>query len=392
MKRSSPGWWLLIGVCCAITRDVAHAQSTPALRALDFVPVDVSRDGSVIAGHTDPPYPEVSTSFVWNSATGTKKEIGLLPSFTGPFPISDVASISADGSAVVGMACTQYWDDTFYGSAAFRWTAETGTVGLDTGWNRATGVSADGSVVVGNAYPTAGFRWTADAGMVLLSDVYRASAVSDDGTTVVGLRQVRGAADRTEAVRWREDEGATRLGTLPGDYGSEATDVSADGSVVVGVSHRQISANQWETRLFRWTAVDGMVDLGRVDPWQPPSVLSWADGSIIATSADGSIIVGNRSVQTGVEPFIWDDAHGIRSLHDALTGLRVDVGGWDLGEVRGISGDGRTFIGYGHDPSGNASGWIVTVPEPAGMLLVVLLAPALLHRHGRRHLTHSGTP
>jgi probable HAF family extracellular repeat protein len=49
----------------------------------------------------------------------------------------------------------------------------------------------------------------------------------------------------------------TWLGTLPGYNRSEASGVSADGSVVVGWAYNAA----WQDRAFRWTAAGGMQDL-----------------------------------------------------------------------------------------------------------------------------------
>ena len=381
MRLLNPTLWHLAAQACAAALSCiasANVVAAPlAVRPLDFRPVDVSADGSVVTGGL------LLESIVWNSATGSRQEIPLIPTFNpdGYFS-SEARGISADGSVVVGTV-QPVFTDGLDAAEAFRWTAATKTTSLGTKvggremYTRASGVSADGSVVVGSSWGRgvnghwdfAAFRWTADSGMIPLSGIHFASAMSDDGTTVVGAwSEAPGSqtAHRSEAVRWSADKGAIRLGTLPGDNISGATDVSADGSVVVGTSYKYWDNDRGfeysDPHLFRWTEAGGMADLGRIAP--------------VAMSADGSVIVGN----CGPEALIWDEAHGIRPLRDATTSLGVDLGGWELESVRGISGDGRTVIGYGHDPSGNASGWIITVPEPAGLLLAMLLAPALLHR------------
>ena len=89
----------------------------------------------------------------------------------------------------------------------------------------ATGVSADGSVVVGSGTPALtvsnreAYRWTAAGGMVGLGDlagsIFSSSArgVSADGTVIVG----RGvSASGTEAYRWTAGSGMVGLGDLPG--------------------------------------------------------------------------------------------------------------------------------------------------------------------------------
>ncbi|MER3474381.1 MAG: hypothetical protein C4335_10200 [Armatimonadota bacterium] len=48
------------------------------------------------------------------------------------------------------------------------------------------------------------------------------------------------------------------LGTLPGGFESRANALSADGSVVVGMSW----VGQFQTRAVRWTPARGLVDLG----------------------------------------------------------------------------------------------------------------------------------
>jgi probable HAF family extracellular repeat protein len=86
-----------------------------------------------------------------------------------------------------------------------------GTLGGD--WSEASGVSADGSVVVGEAENAAGqrraFRWTASGGMEDLNTTYaslltdgstliEANAISPDGRYIVG-RGYNAATGRYEA-------------------------------------------------------------------------------------------------------------------------------------------------------------------------------------------------
>ena len=111
--------------------------------------------------------------------------------------------------------------------------------GRDT--SLATGVSADGSVVVGTSSSLimgeAAFRWTRTGGMVLAFDpathlgvVFdRGFGISGDGSVMVG----KGGFPAVYAVRWSGSNSLLNLGTLPSGVQSRAYGVSADGSTVV---------------------------------------------------------------------------------------------------------------------------------------------------------------
>ena len=83
----------------------------------------------------------------------------------------------------------------------------------------------------------------------------------------------------------------------------------------------------------------------------------------IGVSADGSIIVGSSLgvPQSDRRPAIWDAVNGSRYLVDVLVNelnLGNAMAGWKLNIAKGISGDGRSVIGYGTNPQGNTEGWI----------------------------------
>jgi uncharacterized membrane protein len=126
-----------------------------------------------------------------------------------------------------------------------------------------------------------------------------------------------------EAFRWTSAAGMTGLGDLPGgDFYSKATDISADGSVVVGY---------------------GTSDLVSYSGW---------------------------------EAFYWTADNGMQNLKDVLTNCGLDLTGWRLQAASGVSADGLTIAGNGINPQGYDEAWIATVPEPAtiAMLLIGSLA------------------
>jgi probable HAF family extracellular repeat protein len=158
---------------------------------------DVSGDGSVVVGRGEAA--EGFRAFRWTAATGMVS-LGVAPGDTR----SSARSVSQNGSVVVGAGDRQ----------AVRWTAATGMVGLGdlqagAGTSFATGVSADGSKVVGAASTgpneQEAFLWTAATGMRRLSEVLAeqglelsdwqlsfASDISADGNTIVGSAWLSG--------------------------------------------------------------------------------------------------------------------------------------------------------------------------------------------------------
>ena len=210
----------------------------------------VSADGNVVVGMAlDGAASNQLRAFRWTQAGG----MAGLGTLNGGL-LSFAHDVSADGSVVVGRSA----DGALANAArAFRWTEPTGMVSLGTltgdGLSEAFGVSADGSVVVGSTSgPTVGatteaFRWTQPSGMESLGqinggDTAVAKSVNADGTVVVGTA-FDGASGQFRAFRWSAGSGIQTVEQWLLDNGletvnlvtSSAEDVSADGSVIVGV-------------------------------------------------------------------------------------------------------------------------------------------------------------
>lgn len=280
----------------------------------------ISENGAVVVG--DSPVSEQSpNAFRW--VAGNTPGMELLANN------SEAGDVSADGAVVVGMdLATQH---------AFRWTERTGrvdlgTIGAPSSKSYAHAVSGDGNVVVGSAGSFTdvyagcqhAFRWTEREGVVDLgtlgaSGCSTAWATSGDGSVLVGASDNNVSSYR-HAFRWTKAGGMLDLGTFGGDD-SIASDVSSDGTVVVGAA---ADANQ-NHHAFRWTEKDGMTDLGAI----PGSALSeFSSASAHGVSADGRVVTGFVFTKMGVtRGFRWTQATGMQLVEDWLRDNGVDVAG-----------------------------------------------------------------
>lgn len=265
------------------------------------------------------------------------------------YALHDVGGVSADGTVVVGSV--QRSAGILSG---FVWTQADGfrpVGGLNatplqvTYSFTATGVSANGEVIVGTAgyelfqadSPAVGaraYRWTAADGFVDLgslgSNNSQANGVSGDGLVVIGRAQEFVSGQPViSAMRWTEATGMVSLGRLDGSgtQPADALAASFDGSVIVGQSY---NASTFQPNAFKWTEADGMVALPMLDGgiYTLARAVSW-DGEVIAGSASGS--------DFAIKAVRWVD--GEISLLGGLNGS----GG--ASEAIGISGDGLVIVG-----------------------------------------------
>lgn len=347
----------------------------------------------------------------------------------GGIVLSLAWGVSADGTVVVGQGYTP-------GSAsqAFRWTQQTGMIGLgylpngNSDWisSVAYGVSPDGKTIVGKSHHSTiepeAFGWTDGAGMTGMGTLGNAKpmdseahAASYNASVIVG--RTRTLMTHGEAFRWTPENGMVGLGFLgsdpPGSAGySDARGVSVDGTVIVGHS-----TSSTGSQAFRWTAEGGMVGLGYLPGGSTSKAFGIsADGKVVvgyshvrgagqpfrwdaqngmvslgtlpdgssggtafAASADGSVIVGGSYTA-----FVWDQSHGMRNLADMLTnefGLGSDVSGWVLQSATSISADGTVIVGTGVNPDRENEAWIAIIPEPSSVELSLLPGAMFLYVH-----------
>ncbi len=153
-----------------------------------------------------------------------------------------------------------------------------------------------------------------------------ATDVSSDGSVVVG--RAENASGYWRAFRWTAGGGMEDLGTLGGNS-SWAYGVSSDGSVVVGDSG---------FRAFRWTEGGGMQALGTLG----------GDSQALCVSSDGSVVVGWAQNASGdFRAFRWTASGGMEDLNVTYASLLTD--GSSLMVARALSPDGRYIVGTGYN-------------------------------------------
>lgn len=350
-------FFVLVSLLAAPQVLAVDASFTPLgdLPGGDFysLALDISADGTTVVGVSSSESGDGTwEAFRWTVATGM---VGLNNPGDDPTEISRASSVSADGSVAVGAK-----------DGAFRWTESGGMSFLDDltpgliSASAAWGVSADGSVIAGTGFGPNGmeaFRWTALDGIVglgFLSQTLPDSSgfgLSADGAAVVG-QSMSGPPD-VEAIRWTAQSGTVGLGHLtlvpPGFFYALGWGISADGNTVVGQA-RTVDFEE----AFRWTEETGMISL---DPMRGTTFYSVAED----VSADGSIIVG---IGEGLRAMVWDVNHGMRDIQNLLEDEHgLNLGDWVLRHAYGVSDDGTSIVGLGMNPNGDWEAWLVTLPR-----------------------------
>jgi probable HAF family extracellular repeat protein len=247
------------------------------------------------------------------AAQATFTPLPLQPN-TGP---AEPTGISYDGSVIVG-----HWY-RYGGREAVAWTPEGIHPFTALGSAFCNGVSGDGQTLVGsirNVSLPPGYwyaiQWTLSGSMQNLGTLATSNpmasseslAANFDGRVIVGASTSNSGYQ--QPFRWTPDTGMVGLGHLfATPTHARAVGVSGSGDVVIGWMSGWNPVGGNRTKAFRWRPQDGLTDLSNL--LNDPNV----DAEATAVSADGSTIVGSSaSLTSGLTPFVWREATGMLQL------------------------------------------------------------------------------
>jgi uncharacterized membrane protein len=188
-----------------------------------------TNDGATVVGRG-------SGTWVW---TPGNDPVNIPPQAGGSY--ANVSAINSDATAIVGSGNGGPAGGSSYG--AFLWTTAGGTqsLGLFPGDipTFASGVSNDGSIVVGSSVTGAGWQWTEAGGMIVMEN-FTPSGISLDGSLIVGKGLLGDSS--TGAAVWSEELGTVSIYDLLTGQGIDLTDwtlssvsaISDDGTALIG--------------------------------------------------------------------------------------------------------------------------------------------------------------
>ena len=279
---------VIVGWAHAYPAPVAAATWSPdgSISVLDRVPgfeafshraLDASSFGGVIVGYVS----RSGTTWPCRWIDGVPSE---LASGYDEHAAGAASAVSDDGSVVAGVIYTDDGDDT--NDNVFRWT-DAGGLDIIAGGAGATNwpiMTTDGTQIFGDLWGGNNFRWTESGGIEDLGFRIELHGCSADGERLVGLDRSLGAAV------WTMGEGLASLADLLTDAGADvsgwtledATDISADGTVIVGWGIDP-DGNEQGFRAVLPRVLDTDTDGdGLLDSWESEG------GGIPYTGADGT--------------------------------------------------------------------------------------------------------
>jgi probable HAF family extracellular repeat protein len=257
---------------------------------------------------------------------------------------------------------------------ALRWTVTATEAGRDLqltdqrlvtsdAWSNAWGVSADGSVIVGDSGTSEdalhAVRWVNGTPQALpaASGTSTARFSSSDGSVAIGLATT---AAGNVLVRW--DAGGTATVAIPPAGTSVDTIAAINPAATAAVGSLSSGGNRAP---YVWTLSDGFTVLP-----EDGRELDYDLSEARDVSDDGAVVVGalRASVISNGEPptrgFLWTAEHGMSFIEDLLTeGGFTNQG---IFEVSALAGDGKRILATGVSPHSthDTGSLVITLNRP----------------------------
>ena len=313
------------------------------------------------------------TAFLWTSTGG----MTALPPLTAGVVATNVVVGSAITPDAQYIASRAHFNPVAPGQRHAVRVTTAGLVNLDLGTlpgfpqnSVATSISSDGSVLYGWArYDAAGdlqaVRFTAagptvtaipflNAGDVTSSPAARGA--SSDGTVMVGTSASATAGPYgpgNAAFRYVQGAGVSAIPFLPGGTWNIAVALTPDGNLAV-VFGDSPNAPNGEIYLYN-AATTGITSLGT-------PAAGWQSANLVGVNVDATLVAANFANSDGtVGASFVRNASGWHEFHAIVAGTGVDLTGWTLDNVEGMSSDGTRVWGSGQH-NGNQEGFIVEFP------------------------------
>ncbi|WZB69917.1 autotransporter domain-containing protein [Achromobacter xylosoxidans] len=317
----------------------------------------VSADGGIIVGYGQlPSGAMVATAWI-NAPTYTAIQLhhGI------DNLASEATGVSADGSVIIGNAAGSDASLQSYRYQALSWsngsTMATHLQALPGDSNSTADlISADGSVIAGSSFSgfvqhavtwTNGSATATDLG-VSYGQSSGVTGISANGAVIVGWSGLFNNHDR-QAVSWTNGATSpTNLGMLEGGTESIATAVSADGSVIIGDAN--FGANPDITHAVSWSQ-------GATTPTDLGSLHGYDSTTATALSANGAVIVGSSYSD-------YSDTQAVAWINGATTPTALGALGGNHSAATAISADGTVVVGTSRLPDGNMHAVLWKLPEP----------------------------
>jgi hypothetical protein len=313
--------------------------STGGMIALpQLVPGTFNSSNPVIASAMTPDAAYIASRARFNTATPgqrhavrvttsglTSLDLGYLPGFP---EFSAANAISSDGAVLYGFA--RYVGGASPQTQAVRYTVAGPTITaipfLNVSDNTSSpvsrGTSSDGSVMVGTS----------------------TNLVASGGKFI-------GPGNR--AFRYVEGSGVSAIPLLAGGTWNIAVALSPDGNLTM-VAGDSTSALNGEIYLYNATTT-AITALGT-------PAAGWGPTNIAGMTADGSVVViamGDPQAPAGAS--FMHNASGWHDVQAIVAGAGVNLTGWTLSNIGGMSADGTRIWGAGNH-NGNTEGFVVEFP------------------------------